>query len=108
MGIVTPVMEAARSFLSILFFKVNNGQRAWAVAILTVLSASLPLLSAQRQHTENQQAEPTFGVLTLSDGSKFQTTLYGLKVIGKLKLRKSFLVHLFPASAAMAATRIRP
>ena len=61
-----------------------------AVAILTFLCASLQPLSAQRQSTKNHQGAPTFGVLTLSDGSKFQTTLYGVKVIGKLKTKKKF------------------
>lgn len=66
------------------------GSISRAVVILIVLGATVHLLLAQRQHAENQQTSPKFGVVTLSDGSKFQTTLYDLKVIGKLRTKKKF------------------
>ena len=59
-----------------------------AVVILTVLGATVHLLLAQRQHAENQQTSAKIGVVTLSDGSKFETTLFDLKVIGKLRTKK--------------------
>ncbi|MGH9546089.1 MAG: hypothetical protein ACRD23_12845 [Terriglobales bacterium] len=65
------------------------GNVSKAVAILSVLSASMHLLLAQEQRTEDKVTSPSqFGVLTLSDGSKFKTTLYDLKVIGKLGTKK--------------------
>lgn len=66
------------------------GSISRAVVMLTVLCATMHLLLAQRQHAENQRPSPKFGVVTLSDGSKFQTTLYDLKVIGKLRTKKKF------------------
>ena len=66
------------------------GNVSKAVVILTVLGATVHLLLAQRQHAEDQQTSPKFGIVTLSDGSKFQTTLYDLKVIGKLSTKKKF------------------
>jgi hypothetical protein len=66
-----------------------------AVLILTVLGATVHLLLAQRQHAEDQQTSPKFGIVTLSDGSKFQTTLYDLKVIGKLRTKKRFPYYIF-------------
>jgi len=59
-----------------------------AVVISTVLGATVHLLLAQGQHAEDQQTSPKFGVVTLSDGSKFQTTLFDVKVIGKLRTEK--------------------
>ena len=59
-----------------------------ALAILTVLSAITHLLSAQQHREDNQTSPSQFGILTLSDGSKFRTTLYDLKVIGKLRTKK--------------------
>jgi hypothetical protein len=66
------------------------GNVSRAVVMLTVLGATMHLLLAQRQQAGDPQTSPKFGVVTLSDGSKFQTTLYGLKVIGKLRTKKKF------------------
>lgn len=56
--------------------------------ILTVLGTTVHLLLAQKEHAEGRPASPRFGIVTLSDGSKFQTTLYDLKVIGKLRTKQ--------------------
>jgi hypothetical protein len=45
-----------------------------------------PSLSAQpRQHASVITDKDGVGILVLPDGSKFRTTLYGLKLIGELK-----------------------
>jgi hypothetical protein len=61
------------------------------VACFVVLSSELLLsqsgTSSQGAHESSAQGE-TFGSFNLPDGSKFVTTLYDLKVIGKLKTEK--------------------
>jgi len=58
-----------------------------AMVIFAVLTAVL--LPAQDKRAEDK-GTPTYkvGVLTLPDGSKFKTTLYGMKIIGQLRTAK--------------------
>jgi len=59
-----------------------------AIVILSALNSGV-LLQAQDKQAENKGAATgKMGVLTLPDGSKFQTTLYGMKIVGQLRTTK--------------------
>jgi hypothetical protein len=59
-----------------------------AIAILAAVGTGVHPLSAQDTRVNNKTASAgAMGVLTLPDGSKFKTTLYGMKVIGQLRTK---------------------
>lgn len=60
------------------------------MAIRSFILIILTLCAAPAQQTTRKRIVPTtvIGVLTLPDGSKFETTLYNMKIIGRLRTTK--------------------
>lgn len=60
------------------------------MTIRVLFFVALTLCTAAAQQMSKQPAIATYttGVLSLSDGSKFETTLYNMKVIGQLRTTK--------------------